>query len=87
MTPLAVLFLSTFFQNAAFTLVSRARNSGSLAYHAGASVLSNTVYLLVFRQLVTQLDNPLAMTAYVAASVLGGMAMHWFTMRFLEKRP
>jgi hypothetical protein len=35
-------------QNASFTMVSRARNSGSIRYHAVAAVGSNGVYILTF---------------------------------------
>jgi uncharacterized membrane protein YfcA len=41
-----------FFQNVAFTLVSRARNRDKFLYHAIASMLSNGVFFLTFRELV-----------------------------------
>lgn len=72
-------------QNASFTLVSRARNSGSLAYHTGAAVLSNGVWLLVFRQMVTKIEETPAMVVYLIASVTGSVLMHYVSMRFIEK--
>ena len=72
-------------QNASFTLVSRARNSGSLAYHTGAAVLSNGVWLLVFRQMVTKIDDPPAMLVYLFASVTGSVLMHFLSMKYIEK--
>lgn len=81
----ATLFLLVVGQNASFTLVSRARNSGSLAFHAGAAVLSNGVWLLVFRQMVTKIEDPAAMLTYLAATVAGSVLMHYVSMRWLEK--
>ncbi len=37
-------FILLIVQNAAFTLVSRARNSGSYSYHALAAVFSNGIW-------------------------------------------
>lgn len=80
-----VMFGITVLQNASFTLVSRARNSGSLGFHAAAAVLSNAVYLLVLRQVVQHLDSTTLLMAYLAGSVAGSVAMHWLSMRFLER--
>jgi hypothetical protein len=79
-----LLFLTTVLQNASFTLVSRARNSRSLGFHAIASVLSNGVWLLVIRQVVTHLDSASMMGTYLAGSVTGSVLMHYVSMRFLE---
>lgn len=75
----------TILQNASFTLVSRARNSNSLTYHAIASVLSNGIWLLVIRHVVTNFDNWQLMTAYVVGSVTGSLLMHHFAMKYFEK--
>jgi len=73
-------------QNAAFTLVSRARNSKSLLYHGIASVLSNGIWLLVIRQVVTNFDKPILMWTYLVGSVIGSLGMHYVAMRFFEKK-
>ena len=73
-------------QNASFTLVSRARNSKSLAYHTIASVLSNGIWLLVIRQVVVNLDNWRLMLTYLIASVIGSIGMHYAAMRWFEKK-
>ena len=65
MTSVLVMFGITVLQNASFTLVSRARNSGSVSYHAAAAVASNGVWLLVIRQVVTHLDSLALMLAYM----------------------
>ena len=85
MTAGLAMLASTALQNACFTLVSRARNSRSLGYHAIASVLSNAVWLLVLRQVVQHLDSLPLMAAYVAGSVLGGVASHYVSLRWIER--
>ncbi|MNE79409.1 hypothetical protein D3C80_1758880 [compost metagenome] len=73
-------------QNASFTIVSRARNSNSLVYHAGAATASNLAYIFVLKNVVTNLDNPYVIATYVVGSVIGGLAMHWVAMRYFEKK-
>jgi hypothetical protein len=82
-------------QNACFTLVSRARNSGSDWYHAFAAVGSNGVWLIafyftydkVFLQIGEQglLHALPAMLLYVVCTVIGSVFMGKFSRRFLEK--
>lgn len=72
-------------QNASFTLVSRARNSSSLLYHTIASVLSNGIWLLVIRQVVTHFDNWQLMVTYVVGAVIGSISMHYVAMKYFEK--
>jgi hypothetical protein len=73
-------------QNASFTLVSRARNSNSLAYHTVASVLSNGIWLLVIRQVVLNLDNWVLMLTYLVGAVIGSISMHYIAMKYFEKK-
>ena len=47
------LMALAFLQNVAFSLVSRARNRDSVAYHIVAAIASNAVWFLTFRHLVT----------------------------------
>lgn len=75
----------TILQNASFTLVSRARNSNSKTYHAIASVLSNGIWLLVIRNVVTNFENVTLMITYLIGSVIGSVAMHHFAMKYFEK--
>lgn len=84
-TALTTLFLMVVAQNASFTLVSRARNSASLLYHGGAAVLSNGVWLLVFRRMVVSIDDVSMMLTYLVASVTGSVAMHYVSMKWIEK--
>jgi hypothetical protein len=80
------MFLLVVLQNASFTLVSRARNSESLIYHALAAVASNGIWLLVIRNLVQNFDKTELMVTYLIASVCGSLGMHWFAMKFFEKK-
>lgn len=73
-------------QNAAFTLVSRARNSSSLMYHTIASILSNGIWLLVMRKIILNLDNSILMITYLIGAVIGSIGMHYITMKYFEKK-
>lgn len=85
-SEILLLFLMTILQNATFTLVSRARNSGSLLYHGIAATASNTAYILVLQKVVTNLGSwPLAVT-YVLGSVVGGILTQWIAMKYFEKK-
>lgn len=75
----------TILQNASFTLVSRARNSNSIVFHTIASVLSNGIWLLVIRNVVTNLDNWKLMITYLIGAVIGSVAMHYVSMNYFEK--
>lgn len=89
---LVLWFVLLVFQNAAFTWVSRARNSGSLSYHALASVFSNGIFFasqFIMIGMIANPDSPISEkvflgVVYVTATVTGSVLMHWFTMKFLE---
>lgn len=80
-------------QNASFTLVSRARNSGSYWYHAVAAVGSNGIWFASQFLLIGMVVKPglsagmIATLAgvYVASTVFGSVLMHWISVRFIEK--
>ena len=90
---LVLWFLALVLQNAAFTWVSRARNSGSYGYHALAAVFSNGIWFAVqftFIKLVADPDAALANNIalgvlYVAGTVTGSVLMHFIASRYLEK--
>jgi len=81
-------------QNAAFTLVSRARNSKSLVYNAGASVLSNGIWfasqlILVdnFVQILKTSDWWLATELgvfYTACTIVGSVSMQYIALHYIE---
>lgn len=86
-------FLLLVVQTAAFTWVSRARNSGSIGYHALASVASNGIWF--FSQLLLigfaikpglGFDETVRLgIIYVTGTVTGAVLMHWVALRWLEK--
>lgn len=79
------LFLVTILQNASFTLVSRARNSNSLIFHAVASVFSNGIWFIVVNIVVTKENPILTGIVYTIAAVTGSILMHYLSMNFIEK--
>ena len=82
-------------QNAAFTLVSRARNSKSLLYHALASVPSNGVWFLSQFILFNEMIRIVKAAAwgqavfiglwYTTFTMIGSLGMHWIALHKLEK--
>jgi uncharacterized membrane-anchored protein YhcB (DUF1043 family) len=75
----------TIVQNASFTLVSRARNSGSLLYNGAASVLSNGIWLLVMVYVVREIESWDMRAAYILGATIGSVLMQWVAMTYLEK--
>lgn len=86
-------FLLLVVQTAAFTWVSRARNSGSYGYHALASVFSNGVWFVSQFVLIGMAVKPgmdAGMVAklgsiYVAGTTTGAVLMHWISAKYLER--
>lgn len=82
-------------QNAAFTFVSRARNSGSYTLHAAAALCSNGVWfaaqfvsLGIIIELIksgTWTQKVGAAAFYTAFTVAGSVAMHWVGVNYIEK--
>lgn len=85
-------FLLLIVQNAAFTWVSRARNSGSYGYHAIAAVFSNGVWFVsqfILISMVVKPGMPMSEAAtlgivYIAGTVIGSVLMHWLSINYLE---
>lgn len=80
-------------QNASFTLVSRARNSGSIAYHAVAAVGSNGIWFLSQLILVQKFIEILKGSGglrlailtglfYTAMTITGSVGMHYYALKF-----
>lgn len=78
-----------------FTWISRARNSGSYAYHAVAATFSNglwfiTQFILIdnFVQIAKNSDWRFGITlglTYVAGTVSGSVFMHYLSVEYLER--
>jgi len=79
-------------QAMAFTWVSRARNSGNIAYHSFAAVFSNGVFFISQLYLISHAakpDMPLSTligigSVYVAGTTIGATLMHWISLKYLE---
>jgi hypothetical protein len=82
-------------QNASFTWVSRARNSGSLGYHAIAAVFSNGVWFasqfILIDKMVQIIRNGSPAQAigtglfYATCTVIGSVSMHYVSLKYLEQ--
>ena len=73
MWPYLSILLLAFAQNVSFSIVSRSRNRSNLRYHLIASVFSNGVWFLTFRQLVTADMSLLLFVPYTAGTVCGSL--------------
>lgn len=83
-------------QNAAFTLVSRARNSSSLWYHAWAAVFSNGIWFasqfILVNEFVKIISNGDWIQGvgvglfYTVCTLVGSLGMHHLAMHKLEKK-
>lgn len=78
---ITILFLSTV-QNIAFTILSRSRNRDNISYHAMASVVANTLYFLIFKQLMLSDMGILLLIAYITGTTIGSITGAKFSMWF-----
>lgn len=76
----SILALS-YIQNISFSIVSRARNRDNMSYHLIASVFSNGIWFLTFRQLILADMTWILFVPYtigtVAGSLTGAKASMW----------
>ena len=85
LTHLSLLTLA-FAQNVAFSIVSRSRNRDNATYHVVASVFSNGIWYLTFRQLVTANMTLDLFPTYCVGTVAGsvtGMKISMWVEKFL----
>ncbi len=83
-------------QHFAFVIVSRARNSRSIRYHAIASLFSNGVWFVSQFILVVQVQKVfteadwfhalLLGLIYTASTMTGAISSHWFALNYLEDK-
>lgn len=67
------LITYAFVQTMAFSLVSRARNRDHMGYHAIASVMSNGIFYLTFRELVLADMSWQLFIPYLIGTVTGSL--------------
>lgn len=83
-------------QNASFTMVSRARNSKSLTYHALAAVGSNGVWFLSLGIAINKVTEAMASASwrlmaatalfYTVFTVIGSVGMHHLLQTKVETK-
>lgn len=73
-----------FFQNVSFSLVSRSRNRDNMRYHVIASMLSNTIWFLTFRELIMGEMSLYLLPFYMAGTITGSVLGVKISMR-IEK--
>jgi hypothetical protein len=69
-----VILLLAFAQNVSFTVVSRSRNRSNFTYHMIASVFSNGVWFLTFRQLLLAEMGFVLFVPYTIGTVSGSLS-------------
>jgi hypothetical protein len=67
------LLLLAFVQSISFSLVSRSRNRNNITYHIIASIFSNGVWFLTFRELILNDMNLLLFIPYTIGTVTGSV--------------
>jgi len=65
------ILVLAFVQNISFSIVSRSRNRNNKTYHIIASLFSNSIWFLTFRELILGDMNYLLFLPYVAGTVIG----------------
>lgn len=68
------LFVLSFIQNVSFSVVSRSRNRNNMTYHMIASVFSNGIWFLTFRELVRADMTFIFFVPYTIGTVLGSIS-------------
>lgn len=77
-------------QNASFTWVSRARNSGSVMYNGVASIFSNGIWMVgqaIIVVNIAEAKTPLwqMVLFYTTLCTIGSMGSQWILMKYIEK--
>lgn len=74
MRAVIIITLLAFVQNVSFTVVSRSRNRSSFTYHMIASVFSNGIWFLTFRQLLLADMSFTLFAPYTVGTVAGSLS-------------
>jgi hypothetical protein len=82
-----IITLSLFLigQNVAFTLVSRARQTANLKFHALAAIGSNGFYIFVLTTVVAHYQNNWMKVWYIVCTVVGSVHAHYLSLHKFEK--
>lgn len=85
-TAMLTILALAFIQNISFSIVSRSRNRDNIRYHLIASMFSNTIWFITFRQLVKADMNFILFIPYVIGTMVGsvfGVKISMFIERLL----
>jgi hypothetical protein len=85
---LKILILS-FIQNISFSIVSRSRNRDNKKYHLIASLFSNSIWFLTFRELMLGEMNFTLFIPYVIGTIIGstyGMTISMKIEKYLNAK-
>lgn len=69
-----VILLLAFVQNISFSLVSRSRNRDNMKYHVIASMFSNTIWFLTFRELILSDMSLYVLPFYMVGTIVGSVS-------------
>lgn len=70
---LITIFFLALIQNVSFSLVSRSRNRDNMKYHLIASLFSNTIWFLTFRELIKADMDWMLFMPYAAGTMIGSV--------------
>ena len=79
------IFFLAIIQNVSFSVVSRSRNRDNKKYHIIASLFSNSIWFLTFRELILGDMNFLLFIPYVIGTVVGSVYGMSISM-YIEKK-
>lgn len=71
--PIIKLVALAYAQSISFSIVSRSRNRNNITYHVIASIFSNGIWFLTFRELVLSDMNLLLLVPYTVGTVGGSV--------------
>ncbi|MGE5298280.1 MAG: hypothetical protein ACM3KM_03895 [Acidobacteriaceae bacterium] len=73
------------FQNASFTIVSRARQSNNLKLHAIAAIGSNGFFVFVIATVAAHYNDVPLKLWYIVCTVVGSVHAHWISLHKIEQ--
>lgn len=84
MLNILTIFILSAVQNVSFSLVSRSRNIDNMKYHMIASLFSNTIWFLTFRELIKSDMDFVLFIPYTTGTLIGSVLGSKISMR-IEK--
>lgn len=84
-TQMLVVTLLLIFQNASFTIVSRARQSANIKLHAIAAIGSNGFFIFIIATVAAHYDNLPLKLWYIVCTVVGSVHAHHLSLHKIEK--